>query len=43
MNLHIESELLAYLDGELDGREHAQVETHLATCSRCAAELARLL
>jgi anti-sigma factor RsiW len=42
MNSHVESELLAYLDGELDERQRAQVETHLATCPRCAAELGRL-
>jgi hypothetical protein len=42
MNAHVEPELLAYLDGELDERERAQVEAHLATCSRCTAELERL-
>jgi hypothetical protein len=42
MNSHVESELLAYLDGELDDRERTQVEAHLATCPRCAAELERL-
>jgi anti-sigma factor RsiW len=42
MNTHVESELLAYLDEELDERKRAQVEAHLATCSRCAAELERL-
>jgi anti-sigma factor RsiW len=42
MNAHVEPELLAYLDEELDERGRAQVEAHLATCSRCAAELERL-
>ncbi|MBN1813142.1 MAG: zf-HC2 domain-containing protein [Anaerolineae bacterium] len=42
MNSHVESELLAYLDEELDERERTQVEAHLATCSRCTAELERL-
>jgi anti-sigma factor RsiW len=42
MNAHVESELLAYLDEELDELERARVAAHLATCSRCAAELERL-
>jgi anti-sigma factor RsiW len=29
----------AYLDGELHGRELAQLLGHLATCGRCSAEL----
>ena len=32
----------AYLDGELDEREKAAVEEHLAACTGCAAELERL-
>ncbi len=42
MGPHVEAELLAFLDGELDERERARVETHLAACSRCAAELEQL-
>ena len=32
-------EIVAYLDGELEGRSLALFEDHLAECSRCAAEL----
>ncbi len=39
---HVEAELLAYLDGELSASEQARVETHLAECERCAAQLERL-
>jgi anti-sigma factor RsiW len=42
MDSHVETELLAYLDGELGERERAQVEAHLAECARCAAELEHL-
>jgi anti-sigma factor RsiW len=35
-------ELSAYLDGELDAAAQQRVTTHLATCQRCAASLARL-
>jgi anti-sigma factor RsiW len=42
MDMHLEAELLAFLDGELDERERARVEAHLATCPACAAELERL-
>ncbi|HDQ70591.1 MAG TPA: hypothetical protein ENN19_00665 [Chloroflexi bacterium] len=42
MNAHVEPELLAYLDGELDERERARVEAHLDECPFCAAELGRL-
>ena len=40
--MHVEWELLAYLDGELDPRERARVEEHLAQCESCQAELERL-
>jgi anti-sigma factor RsiW len=36
------TELSAYLDGELDAAAQQRVTTHLATCQRCAAGLARL-
>ena len=39
---HVETELLAYLDGELSERGRVRVEAHLAECPRCAAELDRL-
>ena len=39
---HVESELVAYLDGELSEAERARVESHLASCDHCAAELERL-
>ena len=42
MGLHIETELLAYLDGELGERERARVDAHLAECPACAADLERL-
>jgi len=42
MSSHVETELLAYLDGELSQRERARVDAHLAECPRCAAELERL-
>ncbi|MFL7793439.1 MAG: MG2 domain-containing protein, partial [Anaerolineae bacterium] len=42
MNSHVEPELLAYLDGELGERERTRVESHLAACSHCTAELERL-
>lgn len=42
MNVHLEAELLAFLDGELDEAERARVEAHLAACPACAAELERL-
>jgi len=34
--------LSAYLDGELDARQRARIERHLATCSACQHELATL-
>jgi len=36
-NLH------AYVDGELNAKEHAEFELHLAICDACDAELPRLL
>jgi anti-sigma factor RsiW len=42
MSSHVETELIAYLDGELGKAEHARVEAHLDTCPRCAAECERL-
>ncbi len=39
---HIEDELIAYLDGELDATERARVAAHLTRCSACAAALAEL-
>ena len=42
MGSHVETELLAYLDGELSERERARVKAHLATCAGCTAELERL-
>jgi len=39
---HVEDELIAYLDGELDAAERARVEAHLARCPACAAALAEL-
>jgi len=38
----VESELLAYLDGELDAATRAAVEEHLAHCADCAAHLNKL-
>lgn len=34
--------LSAYLDGEVDPRRRARLESHLAGCATCSAELARL-
>jgi len=39
---HVEDELIAYLDGELDATDRARVEAHLAQCPACAAALAEL-
>ncbi|MGC9395492.1 MAG: MG2 domain-containing protein, partial [Anaerolineae bacterium] len=41
-DIHVEDELLAYLDGELDATERARVEAHLVRCPACAAALAEL-
>ncbi len=38
-DIHVEEDLLAYLDGELDAPERARVEAHLAQCPTCAAAL----
>ncbi|MGE5463497.1 MAG: anti-sigma factor family protein [Syntrophothermus sp.] len=42
MSKHIEEWLGAYLDGELQGSRLQHVEIHLAQCSPCQAELAKL-
>jgi anti-sigma factor RsiW len=41
IGLHVETELLAYLDEELDQRQRAQVEAHLKTRS-LAEEMERM-
>lgn len=42
MNKHVTAWLGAYHDGELRGRRLRQVETHLAHCAMCRAELESL-
>ncbi len=42
MTEHMTPWLGAYLDGELRGRRLRQIETHLAHCATCRAELERL-
>ncbi len=42
MSEHERERLSAYLDGELDGRERAVVESHLAGCPECSALLEQL-
>ena len=42
MNEHVTPWLGAYHDGELRGRRLQQVETHLAHCAACRAELEEL-
>lgn len=42
MNEHVTAWLEAYHDGELRGRRLCQVETHVAQCAACRAELERL-
>lgn len=37
-----EGTLRAYLDRELPGRKRWEIEAHIATCSRCAGQAARL-
>ncbi len=39
MNAHWTDRLSEYLDGDLDGAEHAACESHLATCAECARTL----
>ena len=41
-NTHVEHELVAYLDGELNAADRARVEGHLARCPACAAALEEL-
>lgn len=41
-DIHVEDELIAYLDGALDAAERARVEAHLAQCPACAAALEEL-
>lgn len=41
-DVHVEHELVAYLDGELNADDRARVEAHLARCSACAAALTEL-
>ena len=42
MNEHVHTWLEAYHDGELHGRRLQQVESHLAQCAACRAELETL-
>ncbi len=42
MSPHVETELIAYLDGELSAQERARVEAHLTECPRCARAVERL-
>ncbi len=42
MNGHVGKWLEAYYDGELHGRQKAQVEKHLSECSLCQQELEKL-
>jgi anti-sigma factor RsiW len=42
MNEHVSAWLEAYHDGELNGRRLHLVESHLAQCAACRAELERL-
>ena len=42
MNEHVSTWLEAYHDGELQGRRRQQVESHLAQCAACRAELETL-
>ncbi len=41
-DVHVEEELIAYLDDELEATERARVEAHLARCPTCASALAEL-
>lgn len=40
--MHVDTDLSAYLDGELDPSDRARVEAHLDTCDRCRARLSEL-
>jgi len=42
MSNHVTEWLNAYLDGELKGKQHHQVEEHLVECDTCQAELESL-
>ena len=42
MSKHIHDWLQAYYDGELQGRQLARVEAHLAECEWCQEELDKL-
>ncbi|MBN1488042.1 MAG: zf-HC2 domain-containing protein [Anaerolineae bacterium] len=42
MDKHVETELLAYLDDELNSQDKARVEAHLAHCPRCTQALEEL-
>jgi anti-sigma factor RsiW len=39
MSGHLNEQLSAYLDGELEGAELAAAESHLAVCAECRADL----
>jgi hypothetical protein len=41
-DVHVEAELVAYLDGELNATDRARVEAHLARCPACAVALEEL-
>lgn len=41
-DVHVDSELSAYLDGELAPAERTRVDAHLAGCERCSRRLAEL-
>ncbi|MBM4434797.1 MAG: zf-HC2 domain-containing protein, partial [Chloroflexi bacterium] len=38
-NVHVDSDLSAYLDGELAPADRARVGAHLDGCDRCRARL----
>ncbi|MDE3192623.1 MAG: zf-HC2 domain-containing protein, partial [Chloroflexota bacterium] len=41
-DVHVDSDLSAYLDGELAPAERAPVDAHLASCARCRQRLGEL-